>query len=78
MIALQIFGFEFGFDIWPTGEFRNWIDILQSDFGHALNASEMTFDLRTKASSIRLVCRLSIEVVLGSRPTSRASIAPAT
>jgi hypothetical protein len=33
MITLQIFGFEFGFDIWPTGEFRNWIDILQSGPG---------------------------------------------
>lgn len=29
MLVLQLLGLEFGFSIWPFGEFRNWIGFLQ-------------------------------------------------
>jgi hypothetical protein len=29
MLALQMLGLEFGFNIWPIGEFRNWLQFLQ-------------------------------------------------
>lgn len=31
MLVLGASRFDFGFDIWPTGEFRNWIFFLQND-----------------------------------------------
>lgn len=33
MLVLQSLGLEFGFDIWPFGEFRNWLDFLQEGPG---------------------------------------------
>jgi hypothetical protein len=35
MLALQVAGLDFGFDIWPFGEFRNWIQLLQDGPGLA-------------------------------------------
>ena len=31
MLVLQALGLDFGFDVWPMGEFRNWVAFLQSD-----------------------------------------------
>jgi hypothetical protein len=39
MLALQSLGFNFGFDIWPFGEFRNWIEFLQDGVG--FNATKL-------------------------------------
>jgi hypothetical protein len=33
LLVLQVLGLEFGFDIWPIGEFRNWIKFLQDGEG---------------------------------------------
>ena len=46
MLALQTLGFDFGFNIWPIGEFRNWLEFLQDgpgtaqprSFGHLITA----------------------------------------
>lgn len=35
MLVLEVFGFDFGFNIWPMREFRNWLVFLQSDVFHA-------------------------------------------
>src|SRR3954466_15896713 len=34
MLALQALGFDFGFNIWPIGEFRNWLEFLQNGPGY--------------------------------------------
>jgi hypothetical protein len=35
MLVLQGMGLDFGFQIWPFGEFRNWIELLQDGPGFA-------------------------------------------
>jgi hypothetical protein len=35
MLVLQVLGLEFGFNLWPIGEFRNWLDFLQEGPGFA-------------------------------------------
>jgi hypothetical protein len=39
MLVLQQLGLDFGFDIWPMGEFRNWIEFLQDRNG--FNAAKL-------------------------------------
>lgn len=39
MLVLQYLGFDFGFDIWPFGEFRNWMEFLQDGVG--FNAAKL-------------------------------------
>jgi len=39
MLILQSLGFDFGFDIWPFGEFRNWLEFLQE--GTGFNATKL-------------------------------------
>jgi hypothetical protein len=43
MVVLQSLGFEFGFNIWPIGEFRNWIELLQD--GPGVNAAKLFWTL---------------------------------
>jgi hypothetical protein len=33
MLVLQLLGLNFGFDLWPIGEFRNWLQFLQDGPG---------------------------------------------
>ena len=51
MLALQMFGFNFGFDVWPTGEFRNWIDILQGEPGFGAAKAFWALDHRNVLSA---------------------------
>ena len=39
MLVLQALGFDFGFDLWPIGEFRNWLEFLQEGPGY--NAAKL-------------------------------------
>ena len=39
MLVLQLMGFDFGFNIWPFGEFRNWLEFLQE--GAGFNATKL-------------------------------------
>jgi hypothetical protein len=34
MLVLQALGLDFGFNIWPIGEFRNWLEFLQNGPGY--------------------------------------------
>ena len=43
MLALQAMGFEFGFDLWPVGEFRNWIEFLRN--GHGYGAAKLFWEV---------------------------------
>ena len=43
MLVLQQLGLDFGFDIWPMGEFRNWIEFLQDRNG--FNAAKLFWTL---------------------------------
>ena len=50
MLVLQHLGFDFGFDIWPMGEFRNWIDFLQDHDGFSATKLFWTVDNRNALS----------------------------
>ena len=39
MLVLQALGFDFGFHLWPIGEFRNWLEFLQDGPGY--NAAKL-------------------------------------
>jgi len=39
MVVLQAAGLDFGFDLWPIGEFRNWLQFLQEGPGY--NAAKL-------------------------------------
>jgi hypothetical protein len=39
LLVLQMLGFDFGFNVWPTGEFRSWIQYLQE--GDGVNATKL-------------------------------------
>jgi hypothetical protein len=39
LLVLQFLGFDFGFNIWPNGEFRSWILYLQE--GHGIDAAKL-------------------------------------
>src|SRR3954469_3827347 len=43
MLLLQGAGLDFGFKIWPFGEFRNWIELLQD--GPGVNAAKLFWAL---------------------------------
>ena len=50
MLVLQALGLDFGFDLWPIGEFRNWLEFLQD--GRGSNAAKLfwTVDHRNALS----------------------------
>ena len=43
MLVLQALGLDFGFDLWPIGEFRNWLEFLQDGPGY--NAAKLFWAL---------------------------------
>ena len=43
MLVLQALGLDFGFDLWPIGEFRNWLVFLQDGPGY--NAAKLFWAL---------------------------------
>ena len=50
MLVLQHLGFDFGFDIWPMGEFRNWIEFIQVHDGFSATKLFWTVDNRNALS----------------------------
>ena len=43
MLVLQTLGLDFGFNLWPIGEFRNWLEFLQDGPGY--NAAKLFWAL---------------------------------
>ena len=43
MLVLQALGLDFGFNLWPIGEFRNWLEFLQDGPGY--NAAKLFWAL---------------------------------
>jgi hypothetical protein len=50
MRMLQGLGFEFGFNIWPIGEFRNWLEFLQDGPGYGATKLFWAVDHRNALS----------------------------
>ena len=50
MLVLQALGLDFGFEIWPIGEFRNWLEFLQDGPGSGAAKLFWTVDHRNALS----------------------------